>query len=469
MPLLVTATCAFGRYDGRLFSGAEAAILNPNGGAIGLLTTSRSVYSSQNRKVNVAFYNNVFPENNSKTLRLGDIIKKTKDESISGISNRNFTLLGDPSMQLAYPKENIVINEINNNELTINEPLTLKALDEITVSGEIQNGGLFSENFEGVLYITVFEKMAEFYTYGDQGGKDEDNIVKAYNSRENIIYKGRATIQQGKFTFSFIVPKDIDYSLESGKISMYAKHKTEYRDAGGATTNILVGGSVKGNNDITPPHIAAFLNNEDFISGDIIFGNATLIINLYDDSGINILGTRPDHDISAVLDGDTKNSIVLNSYFETSYLDNYKNGIVNYPLSNLSDGKHTLKIKAWDNYNNSAKTTIEFEVTGSNQLIINNAQAYPNPSKRNQNINFKFSHNRKGESLKVQILVYNLTAQLVKTLQQTILNSDSKVDNLLWNTSNETLRQGLYFYKILVTSLTTNLTGTGTGKFFIVD
>ena len=67
--------------------------------------------------------------------RLGDIFRKTKNNSTSGVSNRNFSLLADPSMRLAMPVGSVVVTSIK----TSTGSDTLKALSTVMLKGEIQN------------------------------------------------------------------------------------------------------------------------------------------------------------------------------------------------------------------------------------------------------------------------------------------------------------------------------------------
>ncbi|NJK85129.1 MAG: hypothetical protein HC906_03340 [Bacteroidales bacterium] len=79
----------------------EEAILNPNGGAIALLTTTRLVYSDSNNRLNENFYKYVFKQDDKgKRYRLGDMVKRTKIATL-GDNALNFTLLGDPALALA--------------------------------------------------------------------------------------------------------------------------------------------------------------------------------------------------------------------------------------------------------------------------------------------------------------------------------------------------------------------------------
>ncbi len=112
-PFLVTATCEFGRQDDpTVVSSAELSVLRPKGGAIGLVTTARPVNAGTNFVLNQEFYKALFQKQSSQYGTLGEIFRNTKNNSTSGVSNRNFSLLADPSMLLAIPTESVVVTSI---------------------------------------------------------------------------------------------------------------------------------------------------------------------------------------------------------------------------------------------------------------------------------------------------------------------------------------------------------------------
>ena len=107
MPLFFTATCELARFDDpELETAGEMMVMNPRGGAIAMMTTTRVVYSYANEQLNTAFFAVVFDAPVGERQRLGDILRRTKNHPASGASSnkRNFTLLGDVALQLATPR-----------------------------------------------------------------------------------------------------------------------------------------------------------------------------------------------------------------------------------------------------------------------------------------------------------------------------------------------------------------------------
>ncbi|MEN7549650.1 type IX secretion system sortase PorU [Rapidithrix thailandica] len=456
LPLFITATCEFGRHDNpNVKSGAEFAILNRHGGAIGLLTTTRPVFSDKNFLINKAFYEVAFQPGFSC---LGDIIRKTKNKSIQGVLNRNFTLLGDPSMRLGYPQEEIAITKINGKPVA--EGDTLKALQKITMEGEVRYKDQVSGNFDGILQIQIFDKKVTKKTLGDEGA----NTIMTFKTFENTLYKGRASINAGKFSFSFVVPKDIAYQFGVGKVSLYAAHSSDFRDAGGAVTHLVVGGSEPKMEDNTAPDMKLFVEDENFVSGGQVPKNTRLLVHLEDENGINTSGIGVGHDIEAWLDEETR--YVLNEHYEGA-VDNYQKGKVVFPLENLRSGEHTLRVKAWDTHNNSVEKSIVFKVTDNFSLTVKDLLTVPNPMVTGTK--FTFTHTYTGRNVKTLIDIYSVEGKPVRTLEKEFFANNETVE-VEWDGSNELgarLLPGIYLYQLRFIVEEVGAF-TGNGKLLIV-
>lgn len=453
LTLFVTATCEFGRYDNpEKLSGAENLILNPAGGAIALVTTTRPVFAFSNLDMNEAVYDYIFePINDSTMPTLGDMIRLAKNEptALLDINNRNFSLLGDPSLTLAYPDKLVEITTINDSAV-VATPDTLKALSKVKITGEVRyrSGGLISD-YNGKVYATVFDKSAAISTLGNEGS------VFNFNAQNNIIYEGLASAVNGKFSFTFVVPKDISYQLDYGKISLYAKTDFDLTDAHGVFQNVIIGGSADSVDlDDNPPTVELFMDDESFVFGGQTGSKTTLIGKLSDDNGINISNNGIGHEITAILDENTSEIYVLNDFYSAE-LDDYTNGKVEFPFDELSEGNHSLKVKAWDTHNNSGEDYIEFVVANEADVALKNVLNYPNPF--TTNTEFHFDHNRAGDDLEIMIQIYTISGRLIKTLNYDAYGSSAHISSIKWDGLDDygdKIGKGVYVYKVNVRSLT---------------
>ncbi len=448
LPFFVTATCEFGRYDDpKRISGAEKLITNPKGGAIGLVTTTRPVFASKNFILNRAFYEIVFNLTKTGYPTLGDIFKYTKNDSHTIVANRNFALLGDPSMKLSYPRQNLRITEITADESIPTD--TVHALSAVRMKGAVTNSkGELVLNYHGIAEVTVFDKETTTETLGSEGGR-----TFSFKERKSVIFRGQASIESGKFEINFIVPKNINYQSGKGKISLYALSFNGLEDAGGATNSFIIGGSNKNAPlDNTPPQITLYMDDTSFIDGGTTGKNTVLLAKITDESGINISNTGFGQNISSVLN--SKQEIILNDFFKAD-VDTYQSGWVRYPIDNLEEGKQTITLKAWDIYNNSSDTSLEFYVFDGNRLTLGKVLNYPNPF--TESTTFLIDHNQPGAELEVEIRIFDRQGKLVHKILTNYENSPSTIDGTTWNGTNNhgiQINSGIYLYQVIVKSLT---------------
>jgi len=447
-PLFITATCEFGRYDNyQLTSAGELVLLNPDGGGIGLLTTTRVVYEDLNYELNEQFYLNAFAKTpDNQYFRLGDIVRKTKNGSSNNVNKLCFTLLGDPALRLAYPIDKcIVTDSINHKPANVTD--TLNAYEYVTISGHISDTtGNLNSNFNGIIYPTIFDKAHEITTLANDLG----STPFEFYLQNNILYRGKATIKRGQFTFNCILPRDIDYNFGMGKIDYYAHDSVS--DISGCFEKVTIGGMETRNGapiDSAGPIIKLYMNDTTFVNGGITDEYPTLLARVTDANGINPGGNGIGHDILATLEGQT---YILNSYFQTD-LDNFRKGSVVFKFPKLTPGLHTVNFKIWDIFNNSSKATLNFVVQNASQLAIQNVFNYPNPM--HDYTNFFFEHNQNSIDLDVSIEIFNMTGSKVKALKTQISPSGYTVGPVRWNGEDENgnkIRQGVYIYRIILRS-----------------
>jgi hypothetical protein len=446
MPVFMTATCEFGRYDDPVrVSAGEHVFLNPVGGGIALFTTTRLASPMPNIKLNEYFYDTLLAKYNGEYPRFGDVIAYAKNMvPANGVEmTRNFTLLGDPALRLAYPQYSVITTEINGQSVG-NDPDTISAMTPVEIKGIIADAaGNKIQSFTGVIDVIVFDKPRTLETLGS----DPQDYPDTYTVQDNYIYQGRASVTNGEFTVSFIVPRDIDYSYGFGKISYYAHSNTT--DANGYSKQLVIGGSGNESQDVTGPVIALFMNDLSFKDGGVTGETPLLIAQLNDESGINTTNSGIGHEIVATLDRDNSSSVVLNSYYSAD-LDSYQSGEVRYKLPKLTEGMHSLTLKAWDVFNNSSEATITFKVTANMQITITGMNVYPNPF--SNEVNVEFDINLPDTPIEAHLEIYTINGSLVsKTETETMLSQGYKAGVLTWdgrNASGSTVTPGVYLVSI---------------------
>ncbi len=455
LPLFITATCEFSRFDDVIMenneispktTAGETVILNPEGGGVASLTTTRVVYSSQNYNLAYEVLKILFSsDDEGNPYRLGDVVRIAKNNLTNDTNKLNFTLLGDPAMILKYPRFKIITDSINH--ISVNsQPDTLKAFGEITVSGYVSfDDSTIINDFNGIVYPHVYDKAIQITTLGNDGISPY-----TYKEQKNLLYKGKATVNQGRFSFSFVVPKDISYNIGKGKISYYAENGTI--DAKGEIKDVFIGGTDStAELDYDGPEISLYMNNESFEDGGITNEEPFLYAKLHDDNGINTTGVGIGHDITAVLDWDELKPFVLNEYYQTD-IDDFRSGTVVYQLSELEEGDHYLSMKAWDVFNNSSDADLNFVVVIHDGLFVNAVLNYPNPVIDDYTY-FQYTHNFPGEDHQVTLEIYDLSGRLVTSISRTLYESGFVSTPLLWERRSGTdLSTGVYPYRLIITT-----------------
>ncbi len=448
LPIVITATCSFTGFDEPNFvSAGEHAILNPNGGAIALFSTVRAVYSASNKRLTESVFDTIFTRPENQRLRLGEIIRRAQNaNSIDTISanTRKFMLFGDPSMQIASPEYSVVLTAIDG--APIDEiPDTVRALQRVELEGRMENSGSIVSSFNGKVFLTVFDKKSNLKTLGNDGNSNLFN----FQVQKNILYKGSASVTNGTFKITFILPKDIDFNYGKGKLSFYATDNTT--DAGGYYDNIIIGGTAEtGIADEEGPEIDVYFDDRSFLFGGSTGPNPLLIIDLKDETGINLSSTSIGHDITAVLDGDIGNTIVLNDFYEP-VTDKTGEGIVRFQIDGLEEGPHDIIVKAWDILNNSSESRQEFTVVDSEENFLKNVFNFPNPF--STQTAFTFEHNFTNTSLKILVEIYSVSGKLIKTINSQRFAQNKRIQDISWNGTDDygsRIGKGVYLYKIKV-------------------
>ncbi|MGL4364500.1 MAG: type IX secretion system sortase PorU [Bacteroidales bacterium] len=434
LPLFVTATCEFSRFDdpARLSAG-EQVLFSPKGGAIAMLSTTRLVYSNGNAMLNQKFIETLFsPSKREFPLRLGDAVRLTKNNTLTGVNQLNFSLLGDPALRLHLPSKGASLSSINGHPMPQGD--TLKSLAKITLTGRT------TSDSKDTLILSVYDKESQKKTLGNGG-----QIPFTYRDQTNLLYRGKISTQNGIFSASFIVPKDIQPHYGWGKINVTGKSQNAVL---ASSTKIVIGGA--SNNpvvDTIPPQARMYMNSEQWVNGGITDESPTLIATLNDSSGINISGVGIGRDIMLNLQPNNK-SYTLNHYY-TANINDHTSGRIEFPLPPLEKGNYSATLKVWDIINNSGEHAINFIVADENRFTINKLLNYPNPF--TQKTAFFFEHNRPYTNIETLIQIFTVSGKLVRSIRYQINTSaELRSPPIEWDGRDDygvKLGRGTYLYK----------------------
>lgn len=452
LPLFITATCDFAPFDNpQIQSLGEQLLLKSKQGAIALMTTTRAVFAFANRIINTNYLRIALSSQaNGSYLSLGEAVRQSKNYTYQTvtdvINNRKFILLGDPALVLGFPQHSVVTTAINDMNVELFKD-TLRALNQYTFSGEVRNqSGMVVNDFNGTLFISFFDKEQERTTRGNDPGSNKVNFTQ----QQNLLFKGKSAVKNGRFRFSFVVPRDIDLRKGAGRLQYYAENGSA--DAAGTDQRFYLGGLGNLlNNDQQGPVMKGYLNDEKFINGGIVNEKSVLLVSISDTSGLNITGAGIGHDMVAILDGNTNNVFVLNDFFEAE-MGSFTRGTIRFPLPTLEEGLHQLKIRAWDVFNNPTEIILTFSVIRKAAFQLRNVRCYPNPF--SQKTTFSFEHNYNKEDLRITWNVFTQTGEIMKTFTQ-IVRPDGNRTIWEWDGTNDSgiqIPSGSYYFSVIANS-----------------
>lgn len=456
---VTAATCDFGYYDKpTALSATEELILIANSGAIGVFTSSRPVYSDPNKALNESFYRSMFlstRDTMNLPIRLGKAYFLTK-KTFTQPNDQKFHLFADPAIRLQIPQYNSTIDSINGNTTDAN--IQLKALGKVKIYGVVRKpDSSIWEDFNGEGVLTVFDSersvpLPEFgnYSMTEQGG---------------IIFKGRVSIVNGKFSTEFIVPKDISYENRNGKVIFYFYNSNI--DGIGFTNNIIVGGTDTNSvDDGKGPEIEIFFDDVSYANATIVRPNSNLLVKLADKTGLNTTGTGLGHKLTGIINDNENNPLDLTSYFTGDLDAGGKSGMINYKFSNLSQGNYKIEVKAWDVFNNASSELTYFKVVEGDGLAIEEVYNYPNPL--SDNTTFTFQHNI-NKPIDVKINIYTVSGRMIQQIENNMLNE--RYVKIYWDgrdKDGDKIGNGTYLYKIIVKSSDGEFTKSVLGKLAVL-
>lgn len=458
MPVFLTATCEFGRHDDPLLmSTAEMLLFRKRTGAIALVTTSRPVNTVTNSLLNRAFYNAYFDPLRARP-DLGEVFRVTKNKSLSGVANRNFSLLGDPSMTFSPGGAQAVITSV----ATADGSNIIKALSQVTMMGQIKSNGSLVTDFNGTLDVEVFDQRSANVTLGDESSPFN------YKLWDHSIFRGKAKVVNGEFAFEFVVPQGVSSQVANGKVVLYA-HDKNLREATGVLFNLKVGG-VDPNpaTDNSGPAIELFMGDSTFVEGGYANARTFVVAKLSDKNGINISGYDKGT-IEATLDGST--TFRLTEFYQAAE-DDFTSGWVKFPLSDLKEGQHTIVLRAFDTFGNPGTATLSFLVGENGALVVEDFYGFPNPFSDGSPVTLEFRHNRTGEDLEVQVAIFDTMGKMADFRQFTVSASTYKVPLYEWDGKDlrgTKMTPGVYFVKAVIRSMSDGAKNAKVAKLILTN
>jgi len=429
-PVFVTATCEFGRYDDpSLISGAEALINAEESGAIALVTTTRPVYASSNLKVNKAFYTALFDLEIGEAKYLGDVFKITKNQSIDNVFNRNFSLLGDPSLKLKLPIldiEPLTINEVSVSDFQD----TLRLGEPFVIEAQVVDSNLISD-YNGVAHLAFYELGEQTQTYG-YGGQ----TTIGYEESKVKFFDTQVSVANGLISTEVILPVELSLATREVFVVIHS-YSSSYGEGYATIDNLIVSGMEELLVENTPSEIKLMSDSE-----SIYASNVGLQFQISDDEGLLLSDLILGKQSNVVLDGDVESSLLLSDLL---LIDSgtTTQGIVDLSYEGLEQGVHNLEFQVYDAYGDLTILYYEFEVSGSLETTFY-------PTVFNDNLSLIVNRFDQSGELQIDFYVYNNDGVLVFDGQTTLEDGVLSLEEELGSSLLIELAPGLYHFAVEV-------------------
>lgn len=456
LPLWITASCDIMPFDSQQQNIGETAVLNSNGGAVAFYGTTRTVWVDRNRAINRAYLKALLTPKDGRYVSIGEAQRLAKNELITTgadqtLNKLQYSLLGDPALKLNMPQLKVVVDSINGVPLASAETLPqLKAGDVATIKGHIESQtGSVDDSFSGVATLTVRDAEKLVVCKLNNTSKEGASTPFEYYDRSNILFNGTDSVRAGKFSMSFAVGKDIDYSNESGLINVFAINGETGDAVNGYNEDFIVGGTGSLDNDGIGPSVYCYLNSPTFVNGGNVNPTPYFVAEITDKDGINTTGSGIGHDLMLNIDGDADKTYVLNDNFTYDF-GSYTSGSAYYSLPELEPGMHTLKFKAWDIMNNLTTTELTFNVVSGLQPGLIDINCTANPA--TTSTTFIINHDRAGSNLDVEVEVFDMSGRpLWKHAESGMsANNNYTIDWDLTGSNGGKLQTGVYIYRVKI-------------------
>jgi hypothetical protein len=471
LSLFVVATCDFSRFDDPTrYTGSELLMNKSDGGSIAVLSATRKVYAGANDFLNKGTYSQMFTRSNSGVLtvdRPATALYRYKIASGNSTNDQKYFLMGDPTMRVQFPSAYAVIDSISGQPVdsvggTVRStPIPLSSLSKVTVSGSVRSaGGQTDQSYTGKVTVTVNDASRNQTIVDFAPG-----LNWTYVAAGGLLFRGDNSISNGKFKATFVVPKDIAFADSTGRGRVVAYCTGVKGDARGYTANVrVVGADSSAKNNGIGPQISIFLNSRSFRAGDLVNTHPNLIVDFADSNGINTSGTGIGHRIEAWVNNSTQSQDL--TQFFTSKIDNYREGTVEFPMANLPLGRNTIRVRAWDSFNNSNSAEAPFDVASDDPLTIQDVLNYPNPFAGGTSFTFKQNTQN---PLRVKITIYTVAGRLIQTLEST--TGGEQFVRIPWDgrdRDGDILGNGIYYYKLIASTVDGHYSSDSLGKVVVL-
>ena len=464
LPFVYAATCNFLRWDSNNLSGGEILMFEQNGGVIGMISATRPVYITYNGYFTNAIGKEVARRENGRLPATGEIYRRAKNnirsvdertgregEIVNNDNRLRYVFMGDPALRLATPDNLVAIESIGGVSLDTDEQIVLPARGTPVIKGAVTSSdGTVLSDFNGTLLLDLYDadRSVDYVP-----NLDHYDACEPFDIHGDLLYSGSCRVTDGRFELSVAMPLQISDNFREATISMVAYSDDGETEASGLNHDCYVYGfdELAADDNEAPVIEMLALNHSSFKSGDDVNTEPVLLARVSDNVGINLSMAGVGQQMSLMLDGKTSYNDV--PFYYTPAADGSPSGEIAYPLSGLTEGHHSLRLRVFDTNGNSATKNIEcFVREGLAPTIFD---IYTDASPATTEANFYITHDRPDGMLTVTVSVYNLLGHQLWSQTNTGRSEMFTSSPVTWDLTDGTgsrVQRGIYLYRATITA-----------------
>lgn len=457
VPFIMASTCNFLQWDKDEMSGGEILYKESQGGCIGMISATRPAYITDNGYLLAAFgRNNLERDESGCLLTPGEVYRRAKNDirdsrgvHVSNTNRLRFAFMGDPAMPLCTPSNIIEITAIDGVAPDADSQVTIAAMANVTIQGRVTDpdGALLSD-FDGVVSIEINDAERSLTT----NGRGQGSVIP-FDTDGTRLYAGSAVVKGGEFTIKVAMPGEVADNFRPASMSLYAYATNSAAEAVGVNRDFYVYGFEEPETaDTVAPVISSIvLNHDGFKPGDTVHPSPMVIAKVSDNVAINLSTAGIGHGMTLTLDKFETLTDVPNFY--TPNTDGTPGGTINYPLSDLDTGEHSVRLRVFDTSGNLAEAEVPFTVAEGLAPVIFDVYTDANPAATAAN--FYIRHDRPDLVTTVAVTVYDLLGRPVWTGSRRGISDLDVSTPVTWDLTDSAgrrVQRGIYLYRAAISA-----------------
>lgn len=364
-PILFCASCETLTFNRQNRGVIYDFMASPDYGCMALIGSSKTAYMDDNHALNQAFTTNLYTASASDCI--GDVYRRACSNVMKNSTSKRrsntytYNLAGDPGVPVYMPSLTASVTAIGSSE-PAGKPSVTKLSPTIIEGVITDSDGNVDETFNGSLILSVFDTPYSKKTLAQHTNDKKDPPTVTLD--ETLLGSYDAEVTAGHWKATVTLPDNGTEGADN-RVSIYALSSDKLtRIASGAlTVSLAAFDPTETQPDVDGPEIDMYLNAPGIADGCEILSGFTLFASVADnESGIVLTSAKIENAPRLYLDGkELQNQCRLARNADATYSLIHK-------FDNLTDGRHTLRLRVSDNAGNHTSRELTFTVVSASEI-----------------------------------------------------------------------------------------------------